>query len=622
MLSPVLLLFIQLLMIGSLTKGQTIFDLLNSSKQITNKIVSNVTGKYDFIVVGAGSGGSVIANRLSENKKWRILLLEAGNPEGVLNQIPLLVSYFQLTDYNWGYKVEPQNNACLGMNNKQCPWPRGKSLGGTSTLNYMIHTRGNKLDYDLWSQMGNEGWSYNEVLPYFKKSEKFKVPGIENSTYHGTDGYLCVEHVPYHSELATAFLKAGKQLGYKINDPNGVDQIGFSYIQVNMDRGARCSAATAYLKVNRPNLEIMTGTRVTKVLINKNNQAYGVEFVKNSKKQRVLCTKEVILSAGTIDSAKLLMLSGIGPKEHLDELGIPVIQNSKVGYNMYEHIGFLGLTFMVNQSVTLLQSTLSRPSNVFQYIAHRKGPISIPGGAEALAFIRTKYAQDSRPDVELLFASGSLHSDGGLFLKRGLGISDELYNTVYKPIENKDAWSIWPIMQHPRSVGRLKLKSKNPFQAPILETNFFTHPADVEIILEGLKHAIKISKTEPFQRYGTRIHDIKIPGCVNFEFASDDYWRCAIKHLPSMMNHEMGTVKMGSKNDPNAVVDAELRVHGVERLRVVDASVMPTMTTGHINAGIFMIGEKGADMIKQTWTTMNKHTTTTTTTSTAEKYYY
>lgn len=186
------------------------------------------------------------------------------------------------------------------------------------------------------------------------------ISGIENSTYHGTDGYLCVEHVPYHSELATAFLKAGKQLGYKINDPNGEDQIGFSYIQVNMDHGARCSAATAYLKVDRPNLEIMTGTRVTKVLINKNKQAYGVEFVKNSKKQRVLCTKEVILSAGTIDSAKLLMLSGIGPKNHLEELGIPVIQDSKVGYNMYEHIGFLGLTFMVNQSVTLLQSKISR----------------------------------------------------------------------------------------------------------------------------------------------------------------------------------------------------------------------------------------------------------------------
>lgn len=412
---------------------------------------------------------------------------------------------------------------------------------------------------------------------------------------------MCVEHVPYHTELAKAFLKAGRQLGYKIVDYNGEEQIGFSYIQANMDKGTRCSASKAYLRVNRMNINIVTGATVTRVLIDESKRAFGVEYIQNHQRNRAFCSKEVILSAGTIDSAKLLMLSGIGPRDHLEELGIKVLQDSKVGYNMYEHIGFLGLTFMVNQPVSLLQSRLARPSVFVQYFLNRSGLMSLPGGAEALAFIRTKYAPDNRPDVELLFASGSLHSDGGVPLKKALRISDELYNAVYKPIENQDAWSIWPILQNPRSFGRLTLRSKDPLQPPKMDPNFFAHPADVEIILEGIKHAINISRTEPFQKYGSRLHDIKIPGCREFEFASDDYWRCAIKHLPSMMNHEIGTVKMGPKSDPNAVVDPELRVYGVKGLRVVDASIMPAMPTGHINAGIFMIGEKAADMIKRSW---------------------
>lgn len=429
----------------------------------------------------------------------------------------------------------------------------------------------------------------------------FLCSGIKNSSYHNENGYLCVERVPYHTKLATAYLAAGQELGYEIVDYNGQDQIGFSYLQVNMDHGTRCSAAKAYLQLNRSNLEIITGARVIKVLINADKRAYGVEYVKYNVRKKVMCSKEVLLSAGTIDSAKLLMLSGIGPRDHLDELNIPVIQDSKVGYNMYEHIGFLGLTFMVNRSVSLLQNKLLNPSVLLEYALHKEGLMTIPGGAEALAFIRTKYAPDEKPDVELLFVSGSLHSDNGKVVRKALRISDNVYNTVFKPIENQEAWSIWPIIQYPRSVGRVTLKSKNPFEPPNMNPNFLSHPDDIEIILEGIKHSINIAKTEAFQAYGSRLHDIKIPGCESFKFASDDYWRCAIKHLPSMMNHEIGTVKMGPHTDAYAVVDPQLRVYGVKGLRVVDAAIMPTIPSGHANAVIYMIGEKAADMIKETW---------------------
>ncbi|KYM93709.1 Glucose dehydrogenase [acceptor] [Cyphomyrmex costatus] len=592
-----------LIIIVATSSAHNFLDIVKNYVHSSGKEGKFTNNRYDFIIVGAGSAGSVLANRLSENKRWRILLLEAGYMPNFLNRIPIFVGYFQLTGFNWGYNVEPQKNACLGMINHQCAWPRGRGLGGTSILNYMIHTRGNKFDYDRWASLGNVGWSYADVLPYFKKSEKFNVPGIKNSSYHNENGYLCVEHVPYHTELATAFLNAGQELGYKIVDYNGQDQKGFSYIQANIGNGMRCSAATAYLEpINRPNLDIITGARVTKILIDANKQAYGVEYVKDNVWKKVTCSKEILLSAGTIDSAKLLMLSGIGPKEHLEELDIPVIQDSKVGYSMYEHVGFLGLTFMVNQSVSLLQSKLIlNPSTLLEYVLYKDGPLSIPGGAEALAFMSTKYAPDERPDVELLFVSGSLHSDNGQVLRKALRLSDDLYDTVYKPIEEQDAWSIWPIVQYPRSVGRLTLQSKDPFEPPKMDPNFFSHPADVEIILEGVKYAINISRTKAFQAYGSRLHDLKIPGCEQFEFASDDYWRCAIKHLPSMMNHEIGTVKMGPPTDTFAVVDPQLRVYGIKALRVVDASIMPAMPTGHVNAGIFMIGEKAADMIKETW---------------------
>lgn len=394
-------------------------------------------------------------------------------------------------------------------------------------------------------------------------------------------------------------MEVGKEFGYKVVDYNGEKQIGFSLIQANLDAGMRCSAAKAYLRVNRPNLNIVTQARVTKLLI-EGRQVHGVVYARNKRWTKVFATKEVILSAGSIESPKLLMLSGIGPREHLEELDIKVIQDSKVGYNVYDHLGFLGLSFKVKNVATQSIKKTLKLETFLEYFFNGNGYLSSIGGPEAIAFVRTKYANDNRPDLELLFISASLNSDGGI-LGKAMSVRKDVYEAVFESLGNNETWTIWPIVQFPKSVGRISLKSKNPFDPPRLEPNFFSDPLDVEIILEGIKIAVNISNSKIFQRYESALHRGIIPGCRIFEFGSDDYWRCAIRHLPSMMNHEVGSVKMGPRSDPDAVVDPQLRVYGVRGLRVVDGSIMPTITSGHVNAAIYMIGEKAADMIKQEW---------------------
>lgn len=346
----------------------------------------------------------------------------------------------------------------------------------------------------------------------------------------------------------------------------------------------------------------MTGAQVTRVLIDENKRAVGVEYMKNRKLHKVYVKKEVILSAGSIDSPKLLMLSGIGPRDHLEQFGIPVIKDAKVGYNLKEHLGFLGLNFKVNASVTyLVTRALLNPKTYLDFGLHRNGQLTLPGGAESVAFVRTKYAIDERPDLELIFIGTSLAADNGLSFTQSYGVSDHVYERVFKPMENQDHFTIWPVVQKPLSTGRIKLKSRNPFDAAIVQSKYFTHPQDVEVILEGVKHAIRLVNSPHFQAYDSRINKIKIPGCENYEFGSDDYWRCAIRALPATMDHEIGSCKMGPSSDPDAVVDPQLKVYGIEGLRVSDASIIPKIPSGHATGWVYMVAEKTADMIKQSW---------------------
>lgn len=477
-------------------------------------------------------------------------------------------------------------------------------MGGCSVLNSMIQTRCNKKDYDLWEKLGNPGWSYEKVLPYFKKSEDMTIPEYAADTkHHSTGGYLTISTNTFRTPLARAFLEAGQELGYKIHDHDGDEQIGFSYIQTTVRNGSRLSASKAFLHPirNRRNLHVKKLSQVIKVIMDPSTKrATAVEFVRNNKRYVVRARKEIILSAGATNSPQILMLSGIGPKEHLQELGIPVIQDLKVGYNLQDHQAVGGVIFTVNQSVALKFERVLNLQNMITFGDYHRGPLAIPN-AEAIAFLETRPNPKEKdfPDMELLFVGGSYISNP--FNKAAFGLSDELWQAVYEPLQSKDTWTVFPMIMRPKSRGRIKLRSADPFDKPLIYPNYFSAEEDLDTMVRGIRAALAVSKTKAMQRFGSEFHKIPIPGCRHHVFMSDEYWKCQAMHVTNTIYHLSGTCKMGPKSDATAVVDSTLKVHGIKGLRVADASIIPVIPTGHINAPTGMIGEKVSDMIKDEW---------------------
>ncbi|XP_053617642.1 glucose dehydrogenase [FAD, quinone]-like isoform X2 [Plodia interpunctella] len=579
----------------------------------TNQILSGeppdatvILPEYDFIIIGAGTAGCVLSNRLTEVKDFKVLLIEAGGSEQPYMDIPVLATMLQFTDANWNYHTEPQKGGCRGMRGGRCAWPRGRVVGGSSVLHSMMHTRGNRKDYDRWAANGNPGWDFDSVLKYFKKSENVQIPKLaKNKKYRSTKGEMMLQHPNWRTPLSDAFLQAGVETGGKIIDYNAEKQIGYSIIQFTMNNGSRMSANKAFLHpINgRQNFHVVKNAMVTRILIDPwSKRAYGVEFNKDGTKYSITVRREVILSAGAINSPQLLMISGIGPRDHLTENNITTIVDLPVGYNLQDHWALGGLTFVINTTDSIRSERVATFDNIIEYFSHHTGPLSAPSGTEAIAFFDTKNPDDDDgyPDLELLFVGGSLVSQPTY--KEAFSIDNRVYDKVYGPIQNSDTWMVFPMLLLPQSRGRIMLRDKNPYQKPIIHANYFSDGGhDQKVILHGIRKAIELSKTKAFQKYNSRLHDIPLPNCARYKFNSDDYWYCAMRTITNTIYHHCCTNKMGPRDDPEAVVDSRLRVYGIRGLRVVDASIMPHVPAAHTNAPTMMVAEKAADMIKQDW---------------------
>ncbi|KZC09316.1 Glucose dehydrogenase [acceptor] [Dufourea novaeangliae] len=457
-----------------------------------------------------------------------------------------------------------------------------KVLGGSSVLNVMLHVRGNRKDYDHWEQLGNPGWDYKSVLPYFKKSEDIRIEELKNSPYHNTGGHLTVEHFRYRTPITNYLIKAGQDMGYDIVDINGPTQTGFTFSQATIRNGLRCSTAKAFLRSasKRTNLHVSVLSTAEKILT-----AHGVQFRVGSKLHKVNANREIILSAGAIQSPQLLMVSGIGPKDHLKEMGIPLVQDAPgVGENLQDHVMIDGMTYSVdppkdcmnNMPFTYDFVKTITPDTITEFAVNCTGTLYAMPFGDAMGFINSKYANKSAdyPDLSITLGSSGNSIAGGVFKQRAnkkIGQYSNTYRTTsYLP--------------RPRSRGYIKLRSKDVHEHPIIVPNYFQDPHDLDVLVKKL---YRLSSS------------VYIPQCSSLPFPSDDYWRCHVRFFSMTTYHPCGTCKMGPANDSMAVVDSRLKVHGISGLRVIDASIMPNIVSGNINAPTIMIAEKAADLIKE-----------------------
>jgi choline dehydrogenase len=524
--------------------------------------------EFDYIIVGAGSAGCVLANRLSERADVRVLLLEAGGRDlhPLIHMPAGLSRLVGNTTLNWEFYTEPEPE----LNGRRLYWPRGKVQGGSSSINAMCYVRGDARDYDEWAAMGLDGWSYRDVLPFFRKAERQQHGANE---FHGADGPLGVSDLRHRNILSDVFIEAALERGHARNDDfNGATQTGFGHYQVTQWKGRRCSTSVAYLNParTRPNLSIVSNASVRRVLL-EGARAVGVEYLHRGTLKRVRTTGEVLLAAGAIGSPQLLMCSGIGPIDELEAVGVSVqIPHAEVGRNLHDHVDYCTLQ-KCREPVTYDFGLLREAAEGLRYFLTNDGPGS-SNIAEAGGFARSSHARDERADLQFHFVPAQLDDHGR---NRMPGHGYTLHACILRPL----------------SRGHISLRSDSAVDAPRIFANYLRERTDLDTLVEAVKMSRDIFAARAFDRW--RGEEV-FPGDA---LRSDADIIASIRAKAETVYHPVGTCRMGV--DEASVVDPQLRVRGVTGLRVVDAAVIPQIIGGNTNAPTVMIAEKAADLLSR-----------------------
>ena len=529
---------------------------------------------FDYIIVGAGSAGCVLANRLSANNKYSVCILEAGPPDW--NPFIHIPAGFMKTlvnpNVNWLFKSEPS----WGTDGRVIDIPRGKTLGGSSSINGMVFNRGQNLDFDVWAQKGNKGWSYSDLLPYFKKYEKRF--GEFDDFYRGTQGELPITDLEYRDPLCEAFIKSAIEQGIPLNkDYNGELQEGVSYVQRTTRGRFRVSAAKAFLNPakSRQNLQVITNAFVTKINFT-NKTAIGVEYLKGGRrgnKVNLIANKEVILSSGVIKSPHILHMSGVGPAEDLKKIGIDVIHDLKgVGMNLRDHFA-PRLTARAKNVETINEKSrgLKLLKEIGKYVMGKQSIVNL---SPTLVYCFWHSNEEIRNhDLQMTFTPASY--------KEG----------VQSTLDTEPGFTVTAWQQRPESLGWVKSKTSDPFDAPLIQPNYLDAEEDKRVVVAGLKLSRRLMHSKALSHYFD--HEV-YPG---IEKQSDEELLQVARERGTTTYHQMGTCRMGPQSDPTAVVDNNLNVYGLKNIRVIDASIMPTMLSANLHSGATLIGEKGSDLV-------------------------